>query len=84
MSRAETGPMKFGDDWCGLFLRGDDCFRFAQALEAVLQQVSPGDDPEGILSKQILKGLLSDLRSTDERNKPEAQKLREFSECLSK
>ena len=31
-SRAETQPMKFGSDWCGVFIRGDDCGRFAKAL----------------------------------------------------
>lgn len=24
--RVETGPVKFGDDWTGVFIRGDDAF----------------------------------------------------------
>lgn len=26
--RVETGRLKFGNDWTGLFLRGDDCAKF--------------------------------------------------------
>lgn len=31
--RVETGPLQFGDDWPGLFVRGDDCIDLAHALE---------------------------------------------------
>jgi hypothetical protein len=30
--RPETGPMQFGDDWCGIFIRGDNAFLYANAL----------------------------------------------------
>lgn len=31
--RVETGPVVFGNDWTGLFIRGDECFNFVAALE---------------------------------------------------
>ena len=31
--RAETGAMKFGDDWRGVFIRGDNAFHFAMVLD---------------------------------------------------
>lgn len=31
--RVETGPVQFGDDWPGLFIRGDDAFAYAMALQ---------------------------------------------------
>jgi len=34
--RVETGPLQFGDDWPGLFVRGDDCIDLAYALERAL------------------------------------------------
>ena len=34
--RPETGAMSFGDDWPGLFIRGDNAFAFALALRSVL------------------------------------------------
>ena len=31
--RVETGPIQFGDDWPGLFIRGDNALGFALALK---------------------------------------------------
>lgn len=31
--RVETGPVKFGDDWKGLYIRGDDCLAFKIELQ---------------------------------------------------
>jgi hypothetical protein len=30
--RVETGVMQFGDDWPGIFIRGDDALSFAHAI----------------------------------------------------
>ena len=35
MTRVETGPVQFGDDWVGVFLRGDDAAVYAKAIEAL-------------------------------------------------
>lgn len=35
--RVETGPVRFGDDWTGLFIRGDTAFHIAHTLRAVLE-----------------------------------------------
>ena len=32
-SRVETGAVRFGDDWNGLFIRGDDCIMLMAILE---------------------------------------------------
>lgn len=31
--RVETGPTRFGDDWTGVFIRGDDCVDLAVGIE---------------------------------------------------
>jgi hypothetical protein len=31
--RVETGAVRFGDDWNGLFIRGDDCIMLVSILE---------------------------------------------------
>jgi hypothetical protein len=59
--RAETGPMKFGDDWTGIFIRGDNAAGFAIALDAVLNGLT---DP---FAGAVLMGLRSTLRNADER-----------------
>lgn len=58
--RVETGNVQFGDDWTGLFLRGDTCAGFVMDLQTVLE----GDiDP---IIKIRLKYLLELLQGTNE------------------
>lgn len=33
--RVESGAVKFGDDWPGMWLRGDDAFGLSQNIQAV-------------------------------------------------
>jgi len=44
-NRVESGPVQFGDDWPGLFLRGDHSLYFASLLRTVLDndeiEISP-------------------------------------------
>lgn len=70
--RVETGPVQFAGDWTGLFIRGDDCCRYASDLDTLLSLLSLLDQP----TLQRLPGLalhvgrverLRDLmRQTDE------------------
>jgi hypothetical protein len=54
--RVETGPVQFGDDWPGLFIRGDDCLALFFSLCNV--EVS-GDDPVAVYQvKEVLAELL--------------------------
>lgn len=75
--RPETGSMKFGDDWRGLFIRGDDAFNFAGQLRRVLEL---GNVPA--IAAHVLRGLLDLLESSDERKAAEGvQKMKAFTEC---
>ena len=40
--RPETGPIRFGDDWTGIFFRGDTAFFFAMSLRDLLTSDTPG------------------------------------------
>lgn len=57
LPRVETGPVQFGDDWPGVFFRGDNAFEFALLLGLELN--GQGD----AITKAQLRGFLSDLRS---------------------
>ncbi len=35
-SRVETGVVQFGDDWPGVFIRGDSCHAYSLYLKEVL------------------------------------------------
>ena len=63
--RVETGPTKFGGDWTGMFIRGDDCMRFAMVLEQALDA-----ERRGVESLYKLDTVIADyvgfLRQADE------------------
>ena len=58
--RAETGPMQFGDDWPGVFIRGDEANHFAYVLDAFL---TAEDWDADRISMAVLKGLAATLAS---------------------
>jgi hypothetical protein len=79
MTRPETGPMKFGDDWTGVFIRGDDAF----AVGLYLRNTLDAAPPELGVGVMMLRGLQKKLEASDERNgvSPDCQRLRAFEEC---
>ena len=61
--RVETGTVKFGDDWTGVFIRGDNAFGYAQSLRALVVRSHPSVDP---ITISIARGLLNLLESSVE------------------
>ena len=61
--RVETGPVKFGDDWTGLFIRGDSAFGLMMNLKSILKK------DLNFLERDSLEGLIELLDSTNEHNK---------------
>lgn len=39
MTRPETGLMQFDDDWCGIFIRGDNALAYAMHIDNLLGQI---------------------------------------------
>lgn len=58
--RVETGPVTFGDDWPGVFIRGDNAMYYASVLKQELHIKHP-------IYKAVIYGLISDLESCDQR-----------------
>jgi hypothetical protein len=56
--RPETGPMQFGDDWPGVFIRGDIALFDACAVMAAVERLSEAD---WLLKAQLI-GLAKTLR----------------------
>lgn len=63
--RVETGPVKFGEDWTGLFIRGDHCMAYAGALEQVLKSKL------GFIAKAYVEELLELLKEAEEHRNQE-------------
>jgi len=56
--RPETGPMQFGDDWPGVFIRGDNALFFARTLGAAIALY-----PDRAIERSVLGGLQKTLQS---------------------
>jgi len=81
MSRPESGPMQFGDDWPGLFLRGDNAAPAGMLLSEVLSKVQR----TGVLNAlelAELHGLARDLGSADVRSGAPVQRLKSWEQCV--
>lgn len=75
--RVETGPMQFGDDWPGVFIRGDNAFHFATLLRAyIAAKATDGDNWLTAMMVQQLADLLAscDLTGLSREGRAEARK----------
>lgn len=56
--RPETGPMQFGDDWPGIFIRGDEALFTAAYIDHALKTLPPHP-----YINRMLEGVRDTLRS---------------------
>jgi len=80
--RPETGTMQFGDDWPGVFIRGDNAFAFAMALRNALEDPTR-INRDVIGTKMMLQGLADTLSSSvvGRTSKADLQALKPFDLC---
>lgn len=62
--RVESGPIQFGDDWPGTFIRGDNAAAFALALRQVLDAADGNGPVLDYIPRAVCRGLLSDLEAS--------------------
>ena len=83
MSRPETGCMKFGKDFPGVFIRGDNAFNFANSLKRVIAKLP--NDKASKIDKKILEELSTLFESSNTRSKlyyeDYVQKCKPWNEC---
>lgn len=83
--RPETGPMRFGDDWTGVFIRGDHAMYQAMQLKWLLETLSDECKKRaGALLLMEIEGLISTLSSSTHvtAENPDAQVLKSFDSCV--
>ena len=74
MSRLETGIVCDGDDWPGVFIRGDDAFAYQLALRSALRQMPNADASiEARMARNAISGL-ADLLEKSNMNSPAHQR----------
>jgi len=54
-TRVESGPIQFGDDWPGVFIRGDNALFFASYIDHAIK---------GGIDQEIRNAMLRGLRDT--------------------
>lgn len=80
--RPETGPMRFGEDWPGIFIRGDCAFGFAMSLQTLAnKQLDP--NIRSIYAAQA-EALAKLLLACDVSKKSPTQTLRSWKDCAEK
>ncbi|MHB8408399.1 MAG: nucleoside 2-deoxyribosyltransferase [Acidiferrobacterales bacterium] len=61
-SRVETGPIQFGEDWPGLFIRGDNAAYYSLALGEILRVSAESGDAISWVTVRSLQALLASTR----------------------
>lgn len=54
--RVETGPIQFGNDWPGIFIRGDNCGYYVQCLVELKKY------PDSSMAQSALDDIISLLK----------------------
>jgi hypothetical protein len=60
--RVETGPVAFGEDWPGVFVRGDEATYYAEVLAQSIEAIRAGREPSK-MDLVVLSGLADLLAS---------------------
>lgn len=63
MTRPETGAMQFGNDWPGVFIRGDNAAHYAMMIDTLLLQEKT--DPIAIANLSALGMLLKGSKASN-------------------
>ena len=73
--RVETGNIRFGDDWAGVVIRGDNAFMYVMSL----RQLMAGSHDAFVLAQ--VQGLVDLLSGCIEPTTSEVQLLKPFPDC---
>lgn len=80
--RAETGTMRFGTDWTGVFIRGDNAFYYAMRLRGLIARGKTAD--VNMVTCRVVEGLCELLESSHEGRMPKPQEMLPFEEAKKK
>lgn len=64
-ARVETGPVQFGNDWPGLFIRGDNAFGLSLELLSVESTLSTAGDERNAATVRRVRELLLSCNTCD-------------------
>jgi|SaaInlV_200m_DNA_2_1039689.scaffolds.fasta_scaffold03927_2 hypothetical protein len=74
--RPQTGPMRFGDDWAGVFMRGDHAVELARSIRRAIAGEASGQD------WYVLDAAANHIEASKQGSGMEPQQLEAFSDCV--
>lgn len=77
--RPETGPMRFGDDWYGVFIRGDNALGHMVALKTFLAHCERNGITNPYMGK--CRSLVALLESCQQHEVKDGQDMKPIEEC---
>lgn len=80
--RPETGSMKFGEDWTGCFIRGDNAGYLSFQLSLLRDHLKEKNVELDFLDEMALNEIINLLSNSLEGTDPSVQRLKEFDECI--
>jgi len=78
--RLETGVVKLGKDWPGVFIRGDSCFYYAHSFETLLKVMGKELNEYPFL-RALLENLSTLFLSSSYSRNDEMQILKSYEDC---
>lgn len=79
-NRAETGPIQFGEDWRGCYIRGDSAMHMINELNAV--RILEKDLSEHTI--KTIQWIQEELARSNQHTKDRVQMMKPFKECFIK
>lgn len=74
-NRLETGVVQDGDDWPGVFIRGDSAANFAFALRSLIERAQEGEDFTDMMAVHGAMELTDLLESCQVAANPDVQRI---------
>lgn len=82
LARAETGRIQFGDDWPGIFIRGDNAAGYGMALENLLSMYGDSISERSPILAAQLQGLRDELLGSHQYGPEKPLLLKDINDCL--
>jgi hypothetical protein len=84
--RPENGPLRFGEDWPGVFIRGDDALNYAKGLSTLIARASLSLRERNFLAPELaalvgLRELLASVQCTKGVAPARTQQVKSWDEC---
>ena len=82
--RPENGPMQFGNDWTGTYLRGDSSLHLSMEIKLLIEELREKGCEEAIRLANVesFANILGKCRSQPKESTGHIQLMKDYKDCL--